>query len=67
MPKTLAIRQLLDCSEQEFWERIFKSEDFNRYLYDGLGFEYELLEWDPDAGYRKARVSPGNQVPRPLA
>ena len=27
MGKTLSIRQLLDCSEREFWERIFGSED----------------------------------------
>ena len=67
MAKTLAIRQLLDCSEDDFWERIFRSEDFNRYLYDGLGFEYELLEWNQDTGYRRARVSPGQQMPRPLA
>lgn len=67
MSKTLAIRQLLDCSEQEFWERIFRSEDFNRYLYEGLGFEYELQAWDPKAGYRRAKVSPGHQMPRPLA
>ena len=30
MPKSLAIRQLLDCPEKAFWERIFASEDFNR-------------------------------------
>jgi hypothetical protein len=67
MAKTLAIRQLLDCSEQEFWERIFRSEDFNRYLYEGLGFEYELQEWSPDTGYRRAKVSPGQHMPRPVA
>lgn len=67
MAKTLVIRQLLDCSEQEFWERIFGSEDFNRYLYEGLGFEYDLQEWDPNTGYRRAKVSPGHQVPRPVA
>lgn len=66
MPKTLAIRQLLDCSEQDFWTRIFESEDFNRYLYEGLGFEYELQEWDAESGYRRAKVSPGHQMPRPL-
>jgi hypothetical protein len=67
MPKSLAIRQLLDCSEREFWDRIFRSEDFNRYLYEGLGFEYELLEWNAESGYRKARVWPGHQIPKPLA
>ena len=67
MSKTLAIQQLIDCSAQEFWKRIFRSEDFNRYLYDGLGFEYELQEWDPDAGYRRAKVSPGHQMPKALA
>ena len=67
MPKSLAIRQLLDCSEEEFWERIFRSEEFNSYLYEGLGFEHELLEWNPRTGYRKARVWPGHQMPRPLA
>lgn len=67
MPKTLAIRQLLDCSEDDFWEQIFRSEDFNRYLYDGLGFEYELLEWNPETGYRRAKVLPGHQMPPPLA
>lgn len=67
MPKTLAIRQLLDCSEEEFWERIFRSEEFNHYLYEGLGFEYELEEWNPETGYRRAKISPGQQLPRPLA
>lgn len=67
MAKTLAIRQLLDCSENEFWERIFGSEDFNHYLYEGLGLQYELHEWDPDTGYRKAKVWPGHQMPRALS
>jgi hypothetical protein len=67
MSKTFAIRQVLDCSEEEFWERIFRCEDFNQYLYERLGFEYELQAWDPDTGYRKAKVSPGHQMPRPLA
>jgi hypothetical protein len=67
MPKSFAIRQLLDCSQQEFWDRIFRSEDFNRFLYDGLGFGYELLEWNDQRGYRKARVWPGHQMPGPLA
>jgi len=67
MSKSLVIRQLLDCSEQEFWERIFGSEDFNEYLYEGLGFEYELQEWNPETGYRRAKVSPGHQMPRPVA
>ena len=67
MAKRIAIRQLLDCSEQEFWEQIFRSEDFNRYLYDGLGFEYELEEWNPESGYRRARVWPTHQMPRPVA
>ncbi len=66
MPRSLAIRQLLDCSEREFWERIFGSEDFNRYLYEGLGFEYELHEWSSETGYRRAKVWPGHQMPRPL-
>jgi len=67
MGKTLSIRQLLDCSEHEFWERIFRSEEFNQYLYEGLGFEYELQEWNPDTGYRRAKVSPGHQMPKPVA
>ncbi len=67
MPKTLAIRQLLDCSEQEFWDKIFRSEDFNHYLYEGLGFEYELQEWNPDTGYRRAKVWPTHQMPRAVA
>ncbi|HSN81605.1 MAG TPA: DUF2505 family protein [Polyangiales bacterium] len=67
MPKQLAIRQLLDCSEREFWDRIFASQEFNLYLYEGLGFEYELQEWNPETGYRRARVSPAHQVPRPVA
>lgn len=67
MAKKLAIRQLLDCSEQEFWDRIFRSENFNSYLYDGLGFKYELEEWNPESGYRRARVWPTHQMPRPVA
>jgi hypothetical protein len=66
MARRLAIRQLLDCSEQDFWERIFGSEDFNRYLYEGLGFDYELQEWNPETGHRRAKVWPGHQMPRPL-
>jgi hypothetical protein len=67
MPKCLAIRQLLDCSEEEFWERIFRSEDFNHYLYEGLGFEYELQEWNSDTGYRRAKIWPSQQMPRAVA
>ena len=67
MAKSISIRQLLDCSEGDFWERIFRSEDFNRFVYDALGFEYELLEWNQQTGYRRAKVSPGHQMPRPLA
>ncbi|MFZ1863038.1 MAG: DUF2505 family protein [Polyangiales bacterium] len=67
MSKSLDIRQLLDCSEEEFWRRIFASEDFNRYLYEGLGFEYELQEWNPETGYRRAKVSPAHQVPGAVA
>jgi hypothetical protein len=67
MAKTIAIRQLIDCSDRDFWERIFSSEDFNRYLYDGLGFEYELQEWDLETGHRRAKVWPTHQMPRPVA
>lgn len=67
MPKSLAIRQLLDCPEPEFWTRIFGSEDFNRYLYDGLGFEYELLEWDRETGLRRAKIWPSQQMPKAVA
>jgi len=67
MPKSLAIRQLLDCSKQDFWDLIFRSEEFNHYLYEGLGFEYELQEWNSDTGYRRAKISPTQKMPRPLA
>ncbi|MDH3817953.1 MAG: DUF2505 family protein [Myxococcales bacterium] len=67
MPKSLAIRQLLDCPEKAFWERIFSSEDFNHYLYEGLGFEYELQEWNSETGYRRAKIWPAHQMPRALA
>ncbi len=67
MPKNVAIRQLLDCSEQEFWDRIFRCEEFNQYLYEGLGFEYELEEWNPETGYRRAKVCPAQQMPRAVA
>ena len=67
MAKTLAIRQLLDYPQGEFWERIFRSEDFNHYLYEGLGFAYELQEWNPGTGYRRAKVWPGQQMPRAVA
>ena len=67
MPKNLAIHQLLDCSEQEFWDRIFRCEKFNEYLYEGLGFEYELEEWNPQTGYRRAKVRPAQQMPHAVA
>ena len=67
MSKSLAIQQLLDCSEKEFWDRIFGSEDFNHYLYEGLGFKYELQEWNPDTGYRRAQLWPMQQMPRAVA
>ena len=67
MSKTLAIRQLLDCPENEFWAGIFGSEDFNKYLYERLGFEYELQEWNPDTGYRRAKIWPTPQMPRAVA
>ncbi len=67
MAKTLAIRQLLDCSAHDFWNRIFGSEDFNRFLYEGLGFAYELHDWNAETGYRKAQVWPTYQMPRAVA
>ena len=67
MAKNLQIRQLLDCSEKEFWERIFRSEDFNHYLYEGLGFGYELQEWNRDTGYRRAKIWPTQQMPKAVA
>jgi len=67
MSKSLAIQQLLDCSQQEFWDRIFGSEEFNRYLYEGLGLEYELQEWNSRTGYRRAKVWPRQQMPRAVA
>jgi len=67
MPKSVTIRQLLDCPEKEFWDRIFASEDFNRYLYEGLGFGYELQEWNPETGYRRAKISPTHQMPSAVA
>jgi hypothetical protein len=67
MPKSLAIRQVLDCPEKEFWDRIFGSEDFNHYLYEGLGFKYELQEWNQETGYRRAKIWPTHQMPRAVA
>ena len=67
MPRTLQIWQLLDCSDTDFWPRIFGSEDFNHYLYEGLGFKYELQEWNPDTGYRRAKLWPMQQMPRAVA
>jgi len=67
MAKSLAIRQLLDCSEKEFWVRIFGSEDFNQYLYEGLGYKYELQEWNRETGYRRAKIWPSHQMPRAVA
>lgn len=67
MSKSLAIQQLLDCSEKEFWDRIFGSEDFNHYLYEGLGFDYELQEWNQDTGYRRAKIWPTAQMPSAVA
>jgi len=67
MPKSLAIRQVLDCPEEEFWDRIFGSEDFNHYLYEGLGFKYELQEWNQETGYRRAKIWPTHQMPRAVA
>ena len=67
MAKNLAIRQLLDCPEKEFWKRIFRSEDFNHYLYEGLGFGYELQEWNQETGYRRAKICPTQQMPRAVA
>jgi hypothetical protein len=67
MAKTLAIRQLMDCSEHHFWKRIFGSEEFNEFLYEGLGFEYELHDWNAETGYRKAQIWPKYQMPRAVA
>ena len=67
MPKSLAIQQLLDCPKKDFWVRIFGSEDFNQYLYEGLGYEYELQEWNRETGYRRAKIWPTQQMPRAVA
>lgn len=66
MSKCVSIRQLLDCSEAEFWECIFRGEEFNQYLYEGLGFEYKLEEWNPQTGYRRAKVWPTHHMPGPI-
>lgn len=66
MAKSFVIRQVLDCSADEFWEHIFRSEDFNRFLYEGLGFDYQLELSTPETGYRRAKVWPTTEMPRSL-
>lgn len=67
MAKKFVIRQVLDCSADVFWEHIFRSEEFNRFLYEGLGFDYRLELATPETGYRRAKVWPTTEMPRSLS
>lgn len=67
MAARFTVEHALQASEQQFWDEVFKSEDFNRALYiEHLGFGYELESWDPAACSRRARIWPVTHIPKVL-
>lgn len=63
------IRHTFDCSADDFWEKTFKNQEFNKNLYlEKLSFsEYEVLEdRTDDEGkiHRRVRCAPPTDAPR---
>jgi hypothetical protein len=68
MTTEFEIRQIIDATPDEFWERLHKSEEYGHYLYvESLGFGYEPIEVDHARGITKARIIPKVPAPDALA
>lgn len=64
--KTFTCRHQIDCSAEEFWDKVHFG-GFNRALYgELLGFGYEILEDDRDSGLRRTKIVPVVDAPRVL-
>ena len=67
MSRQFTCRHEIDCTPEEFWERIHHNPEFNQALYvDSLGFGYELLEDDPETGRRRSHIVPKVDAPKAL-
>ena len=59
-----SLRHTINCTEDVFWEKIYKNEDFNEKLYlHHLKFGYTLEEGHPEGLKRRARVVPEMDAP----
>jgi hypothetical protein len=66
MSRKFTVRHEIDCTPEQFWERIHHNPEFNQALYvETLGYQYDLLEDDPETGIRKSHIVP--KVNAPLA
>lgn len=66
MSRTFTVRHEIDCTPDQFWERIHRNPAFNQELYvEKLEYQYELLADDPETGERRAHIVP--KVNAPLA
>ncbi len=64
MTTEFEIRQTIDVTPDEFWERLHKSDEYGHYLYvESLGFGYEPIDVDHDRGVTKARIIPKVAAP----
>ena len=67
MSRKFTVRHQLECTPEQFWERIHHNPDFNKALYvDDLGYGYKLLKDDRQTGERASHVTPVVDAPAPI-
>ena len=67
MSRTFTCRHEMDCTPEQFWERIHHNPQFNQELYvDLLGFGYELIEDNRETGARRSHIVPKVDAPKAL-
>ena len=68
MATNVDLRHPIDCSEDEFWDQVHFSREFNDALFvDFLGYGYEIIEKDDEKGIRKVKVTPKVDLPKAIA
>jgi len=67
MARQFKIEQELNISASDYWKKLFLSEDYHRALYvEGLGFDYELSEYDHETGIRESKMTPHIEAPKAI-
>ena len=67
MSRTFTCRHVMNCTPEQFWERVHHNPEFNQELYvDLLGYGYELIEDDRQTGKRRSHIIPKVDAPRAL-